>query len=186
MLPVSVDLITLYIVMSRGARYNFLLEVLGAASRVLDKHIYEPLLSQRIGPAEEAIVSSVGASTYYQNLDRRLRYIKLGSLYFSAAMAGAAMIKIFHGKSTAAIIYGTLMMDLLRISFNANTKHYIVLLVRKYGDISYLSSSIMQWTQAAFSTRVSDDPLAHLANDVQTEILLSGTVIQKFLRSFFI
>ena len=161
-------------------------DLINDISRQLDTYFYHPLLREKANPMEATILSKVRVTQYYRNMHANLRITKVICAFFGICALGTAISKGFRGNGGLLMIYSALAADLFRVSFNACTEHYILLVIRKMSSAENITKSIFDWASSALGISSKDsDIFAQLNAEVRSEILLSDTITQKAVKTLY-
>lgn len=155
-------------------------------SRQLDEYIYHPLLNEKVNPMEATILSKVNLTQYYRSMHANLRITKVMCAFFGICALGTAIGKGIRGNGGSLMIYAALAADLFRVSYNACTEHYILLVIRKMSSAENITKSIFDWASSALGISGKDsDVFAQLNAEVRSEILLTDTITQKAVQVLY-
>jgi hypothetical protein len=163
-------------------------DVIETISLLIDRNLFNGLLARKIGPVEATLIDKIEVTPYYKKLNKSLRLIKVTSFLAGICTAGISLGQGLCGNNGLTIAFGAAAVDMLRISFNAHTKHYIILLMRRMGSSENIVNNITAWAKNSLgiSAGAADaDPLAALNSEVKSEILLSQTIFQKVMQNFY-
>lgn len=154
--------------------------IIDEISNQLDTNIYHPLLENSINPMEAAVLSKIDFTDYYRHMHANLRITKVVCAFFGVCALGTAIGKGIRGNGGLLLIYAALAADLFRVSYNACTKHYILLEIRKLSSIENIKKSIFDWASSTLGiSNKESDLFAKLNSEVRSEILLTNTITQK-------
>ena len=161
-------------------------ELINDISRQLDMYIFHPLLKEKANPMEATILSKVSLTQYYRSMHPNLRITKVMCAFFGICALGTAIVKGLRGNGGLLVVYGAIAADLFRVSYNACTEHYILLVIRKMSSAENITKSIFDWASNALGISSKDsDIFAKLNAEVRSEILLTDTITQKAVQVLY-
>jgi hypothetical protein len=161
-------------------------DVLDDLSNTLDDNIFGPMLAQKItGPVETTLLENIHLMKFYHKLHKNLKFTKIICAFFGICALGTSIGKGIRGNGGLAIIYAALAADLFRVSYNAYTKHYIIMLLRRMGSTENITKSVVSWATNALglaSSKDTSDPFTQINEEIQSDLLFSQTLGQKVVQ----